>query len=58
MYEGLPDRLKQEIQSLVPAGAEVRIIASANRKYSSWLGASTIASLSTFEASWVKAEDY
>ena len=58
MYEGLPDRLKQEIQSLAPKGAEVRIIASADRKYSSWRGASFLASLSTFEASWVTAEDY
>ena len=58
MYEGLSDRLKQEITSLAPAGAEVRIIASADRKYSSWRGASTIASQSTFDKSWVTAEDY
>ena len=58
MYEGLSDRLKQEITSLLPAGAEVRIIASADRKYSSWKGASTIASLNTFDMSWVTREDY
>ena len=58
MYEGLADRLKQEITKLAPAGAEIRVIASADRKFAVWKGASTLASLSTFSASWVTAEDY
>jgi actin, other eukaryote len=58
MYEGLADRLKSEIVSLAPAGAEIRVIASADRKYAVWKGASTLASLSTFASSWVTAEDY
>ena len=58
MYEGLADRLKQEITKLAPAGAEIRVIASADRKFAVWKGASTLASLSTFSASWVTAADY
>jgi len=58
MYEGLADRLKEEIVAQLPAGAEVRIIASADRKYAVWKGASTLASLSTFESSWITADDY
>jgi actin-related protein len=58
MYEGLPDRLKSEIVALAPAGAEIRVIASADRKYAVWKGGSTLASLSTFASSWVTAEDY
>ena len=58
MYEGLPDRLKSEIVSLAPAGAEIRVIASADRKYAVWKGGSTFASLSTFVSSWVTAKDY
>jgi actin-related protein len=58
MYEGLPDRLKNEIVALAPAGAEIRVIASADRKYAVWKGGSTLASLSTFASSWVTAEDY
>merc|ERR1711971_23615 len=53
MYEGLPDRLKNEIVGLASAGAEIRVIASSDRKYAVWKGASTLASLSTFAASWV-----
>ncbi len=58
MYEGLPDRLKKEINSLVPVGTEVRIIASADRKYSAWKGASCFASLSTFQERCITKEDY
>jgi len=58
MYEGLADRLKNEITTLAPGGAEIRVIASADRKYAVWKGASTLASLSTFASSWVTAEDY
>ena len=48
MYEGVVDRLKQEIVKKAPAGAEIRLVASADRKYAVFRGASTLASLSTF----------
>jgi actin-related protein len=43
MYEGLPERLKKEITNLAPAGAEIRVIAPADRKNAVWIGASTLA---------------
>jgi len=58
MYEGLADRLKAEILALAPPSSEIRVIASADRKYAVWKGASTLACLSTFASSWVTAEDY
>ena len=58
MYEGLPERLKNEIYALAPAGSEIRVIAPADRKTLVWKGAATLASLSTFASSWVTAEDY
>ena len=58
MYEGIADRLKQELINLAPAGAEIRVVAAADRKYAVWKGGSTLASLSTFASSWVTAEDY
>ena len=58
MYENLPDRLKQELLNLAPSGAEVRIVASADRKFAVWKGASTLASISSFNASWVSKEEF
>merc|ERR1712166_1728360 len=45
MYDGIADRLKSELVSLAPSGAEIRVIASADRKYAVWKGGSTLASL-------------
>ena len=58
MYEGLADRLKNELVTRAPSGAEVRVIAAADRKFAVWKGGSTLASLSTFGANWVTQEDY
>ena len=58
MYEGMADRLKTELINLAPAGSEVRIVATPDRKYAVWKGASTLASLSTFAASWITKEEY
>lgn len=58
MYEGIADRLKSELVERAPSGAEIRIVAAADRKYAVWKGGSTLASLSTFSSSWVTREDY
>jgi len=58
MYQGIADRLKSELQALAPAGSEIKIWADEGRKYSVWRGASTLASLSTFNSSWISSEDY
>ena len=58
MYEGIGDRLKTEVAALAPPGSEIRIVATPDRKYAVWKGASTLASLSTFAASWISKAEY
>lgn len=58
MYEGIADRLKFELTQLAPPSSEIRIVAAPDRKYAVWKGASTLASLSTFAASWISKEEY
>jgi len=58
MYEGIADRLKSELTTLAPPGSEIRIVATPDRKYAVWKGASTLASLSTFAASWISKDEY
>ena len=58
MYEGLSDRIRSEISQLAPPGSEIRVVATPDRKFSVWKGASTLASLSTFGASWISKEEY
>lgn len=58
MFEGFADRLKAELVLLAPSGAEIRVVAAADREYAVWKGMSVLAFLSTFESSWVTQEDY
>ena len=58
MYEGIADRLKNELVNKAPSGAKIKVVAAADRKYTVWKGGSTLASLSTFASSWVTADEY
>ena len=58
MFEGLPERLMNEIQTLATPGIDVKVIARADRKYAAFKGASTVTSLSSFEDRWVTREQY
>jgi len=58
LYEGLPDRLEKELDSLCPQSGMVKVIATKDRYYSVWTGGSTLSSLSTFESQWITKEEY
>ena len=58
MYDGIGERLKSEIEKASPPGSEIRIVATSDRKYAVWVGASTFCSLDSFESSWITREDY
>jgi len=58
MFEGVADRLQEEVKKLAPSGSDIKIIAPPERKYSVWIGGSILASLSTFEEMWVTKEEY
>jgi actin, other eukaryote len=53
MYEGIADRLKNEINA-----PGIRVIANADRKSPAWIGAAILSFLDTFEDSWITTEDY
>jgi actin len=58
MFSGFEERLKKEISILAPTSAKIRIIAGNDRKISSWIGGSILASLSTFRSEFIKKSDY
>ncbi|VUC29861.1 unnamed protein product [Clonostachys rosea] len=51
-------RMHSEMAGLAPSSANVRIIASPERKHSAWIGGSMVASLSTFQKMCVLYEEY
>lgn len=58
MFDGLADRMNKEIIALAPASMRCRIVAPPERKYSTWIGGSILASLSTFQQMWISKEEY
>jgi actin beta/gamma 1 len=58
MYPGFVNRLKKEIATLAPSTIPVKIVAPPDRKYSVWIGGSTLASLSTFQKMWISKTEY
>jgi actin len=49
LFPGFPERLSQEITALAPAIAKIKVIAPADRMFSTWVGGSILSSLSTFQ---------
>jgi centractin len=52
------DRLLSETKKIAPTDVKIKINAPPERKYSTWIGGSILASLSTFKRMWVTAEEY
>jgi len=57
-FPGIADRLRKEITSLAPSAMKINIIERPERKSSTWIGGSILASLSTFQDMWISKQDY
>jgi actin len=58
MFSGFADRLKKEIEALVPSSVRVRVIAAPERAHNAWIGGSILASLSSSQYMWITKEEY
>ncbi|KAL4231538.1 ATP binding [Mactra antiquata] len=58
MFPGIADRMKRELDNMVPSAMKVKVIAPPERKYSVWIGGSILSSLSTFSQMWISKEEY
>ena len=58
MYAGIAERLTKEMTALAPSTMKIKVVAPPERKYSVWIGGSILASLSTFEQTWISKQEY
>ena len=58
MFDGLQERLNKEISALVNPTVRVKIVAPVERKFSIWIGGSVLATLATFQSSWIHQADF
>ncbi|KAJ3379383.1 Actin-2 [Entophlyctis sp. JEL0112] len=58
LLKGFPDRLLNEVKKLALKDIKIKISAPPERKYSTWIGGSILASLSTFKKMWLSADQF
>ena len=58
MFPGIAERLTKELVALAPPSTDVKVVAPLERKYSTWIGGSILASLSTFQQMWITKAEY
>ena len=58
MFPGLADRMKSELDNMVPSSMKVKVYAPPERKYSVWIGGSILSSLASFGQMWISKEEY
>ncbi|KAI0429728.1 actin-related protein, ARP1 class [Xylaria sp. FL1042] len=58
LTKGFGDRLLSEVKKLAVKDMRIKIFAPPERKYSTWIGGSILAGLSTFRKMWVSIDDW
>lgn len=58
MFEKFGDRLLSDLRKLAPKDIKIRISAPPERKFTTWIGGSILASLATFKKMWVSKEEF
>jgi actin-related protein len=57
-FNGMGDRVKNELETVAPATSRLMVEAGVNRKYGAWMGGSMLASLSTFDFMNIKRKNF
>ena len=60
LFKGLPERFTKEIKDLVNKSMKekINIIAPPERKFTAWIGGSSLTSISNFENFWISKKEY
>jgi len=58
MFDGISERMTEELKKLAPQSMKIKVIAPPERKYSVWIGGSILSSLSTFQNMWITKSEY
>ena len=58
MLTGIDVRMTKEITSLAPAAVKIKVVAPPERRYSTWIGGSVVASLPSFQQMWISRAEY
>ena len=57
-FPGIGERMKKEMSAIAPPDTTIKVNAPPERWYSTWIGGSILASLSSFQEMWISKEEY
>ncbi|GFN89636.1 actin [Plakobranchus ocellatus] len=57
-FPGMVERIQKEVSALAPPNTKVKVRDLHKPEYSAWLGGSKVASLPTYQNSWVSKQEY
>ena len=58
LFPGIVERLEKEMSLLAPPATKIKVVAPKERKYLSWIGGASLASLSYFKQLWITSSEY
>lgn len=58
MIKGFGPRFEKEIQALIPQSIKPKVVLPNERLFSTWIGGSTVATLASFQTSWITRQEY
>ncbi|KAM4817885.1 actin-related protein T1-like [Thomomys bottae] len=58
LFPGLTERLMKDIQQLAPLGTLIKLTATPDRSFSTWIGASVVTSMNAFKKMWVTSLEF
>ena len=57
MFAGIGERMTKQLTALAPSTMKIKVVAPPERKYSVWIGVSTLSSLSTLQQMWISKRE-
>ena len=57
-YRGFPERLQRQIPEIAPPNQKIKVVHSAERRFSPWMGGSILSSLGSFQQMWMSKQEY
>ena len=58
LFPGFAERTQKDLTAFVHSNVETRVVAPAERQFTTWIGGSMLASLSTFPTMWISRSEY
>ena len=57
-FKGFEERLGKQLPEIAPQNVKTKVIHSAERKFTPWVGGSILSSLGSFQQMWMSKQEY